>query len=123
MAFVEISRGKEKRVVSMSSYKNFFKSAGWKLAGEIPATSQSIEKVEKKKETKKEEKVEEPVKDEWDEVLSDEEVEDDDEAEKPISEMTKKEMQEYAEKKGISLAGLSTASQYRQAIQNYMKEV
>ena len=36
--------------------------------------------------------------------------------------MSKKELAEYAENNGISLAGLNTAAQYRQAIQDNMKE-
>lgn len=120
MAFIEIQRGNEKRVVSHSSFENFFKSAGWKLAGEIPATSEPI-----KKDVEEEKQEKESVEDEWDEVLNDEteaEIEDED-VEKPLSEMTKREMAEYAEKNGISLAGLTTAAQYRQAIEEYMKEV
>lgn len=120
MAFVEIQREKERKTVSYSSFKNFFENAGWKVAGEIPATSAPVVKKETKKQ-KVEEKVEEnPVKDEWDEVLS-EEAEDD--VEKPISEMNKRELAEYADAHGISLAGLNTASQFRNAIQDFMKEV
>ena len=121
MAFVEIRKGNDKRVVSHSSFENFFRSTGWKLAGEIPATSEPIIKKKEEKKLNEIEK-EESIQDEWDEVLEDEEVEDDD-VEKPLSEMTKREMVEYAEKNGISLAGLSTAAQYRKAIQEYMKEV
>lgn len=123
MAFVEIQRGKDKRVVSHSSFENFFKNAGWELAGESPATPQPIEKKKEEKKPKEVEK-EESTQDEWDEVLSDEaEAEVDEDIEKPLSEMTKREMAEYAEKNGISLAGLTTAAQYRQAIEEYMKEV
>lgn len=122
MAFVEIQKGNDKKVVSHSSFENFFRNAGWKLAGEIPATSQSIEN--KKKEKKQKEVEEEDAQDEWDEVLNDEtEADVDEDIEKPLSEMTKREMVEYAEKNGISLAGLSTAAQYRQAIEEYLKEV
>ena len=114
MASVKISKNGMEKEVSVSAFENFFKNSGWKIAGDKkPATSQS------KKEEKKE-VVEEPVEnnsdDEWDEVLEDEEIE------KPISEMNKKELLDYAERNGISLAGLNTVAQFRQAIQENMKE-
>lgn len=115
MASVKISKNGMEKEVSVSAFENFFKNSGWEIAGDKkPATSQS------KKEEKKE-VVEEPVEnnsdDEWDEVLEDEEIE------KPISEMNKRELLDYAERNGISLAGLNTVNQFRQAIQDYMKEV
>ena len=116
MASVKISKNGMEKEVSVSAFENFFKNSGWEIAGDKkPATSQS------KKEEKVKEVVEEPVEnnsdDEWDEVLEDEEIE------KPISEMNKKELLDYAENNGISLAGLNTVNQFRQAIQDYMKEV
>ena len=116
MASVKISKNGMEKEVSVSAFENFFKNSGWEIAGgKKPATSQS------KKEEKVEKVVEEPAEnnseDEWDEVL-----EEDDEIEKPLSEMNKKELIEYAEEKGISLAGLNTVNQFRQAIQDYMKE-
>lgn len=116
MASVKISKNGMVKEVSVSTFENFFKNSGWEIAGDKkPATSQS-------KKEEKVEVVEEPVEnnnndDEWDEVLDDEDIE------KPISEMTKKELADYAEQNGISLAGLNTVAQYRQAIQDYMKEV
>lgn len=122
MAFVEIQRGNEKKKVSFASFENFFKSAGWKVAGEIPATSAPVKKeLKREKKQVKEEKVDPvPVKDEWDEVLSEE---DEEGIEKPISEMTRKELIKYAKDHGISLAGLNNVNQFRNAIQDYMKEV
>lgn len=102
--------------VSVSAFENFFKNSGWEIAGDKkPATSQS-----KKEEVKVEEPVEEDnnSEDEWAEAM-----EEDEDIEKPLSEMNKKELMEYAEKNGISLAGLNTVAQYRQAIQDFMKEV
>lgn len=115
MASVKISKNGMEKEVSVSAFENFFKNSGWEIAGDKkPATSQS-------KKEEKEEVVEEPVEnnsdDEWDEVLEDEEIE------KPISEMNKRELLDYAERNGISLAGLNTVNQFRQAIQDYMKEV
>ena len=113
MASVKISKNGMEKEVSKSAFENFFKNSGWEIAGDKkPATSQSKKKVEEKVE----ETVENNNDDEWDEVLEDEEIE------KPLSEMNKKELIEYAEEKGISLAGLNTVNQFRQAIQDYMKE-
>ena len=114
MASVKISKNGMEKEVSVSAFENFFKNSGWEIAGgKKPANSQS-------KKEKVEEKVEEPIEnnsdDEWDEVLEDEDIE------KPLSEMNKKELIDYAEKNGISLAGLNTVSQFRQAIQENMKE-
>ena len=39
MAFIEIVKGKEKRLVSKASFENFFKDSGWIVAGENPAPS------------------------------------------------------------------------------------
>lgn len=115
MASVKIFKGDLTKEVSVSAFENFFKNSGWEIAGDKkPATSQS--KKEKVAEKEEEPVVENNNDDEWDEVLEDEEVE------KPLSEMTKKELADYAEKNGISLAGLNTTAQFRQAIQEYMKE-
>lgn len=116
MASVKIFKGDMTKEVSLSSFENFFKNSGWKIAdGKKSAISQPKEKVaEKKEETKEENNI-----DEWEEILSEEE---DEEIEKPLSEMNKKELMDYAEKHGISLAGLNTNAQFRQAIQDYMKE-
>ena len=116
MASVKIFKGDKTKEVSKSAFENFFKNSGWEIAGEKPATSQSTEK-------KAKEVVEETEEinndDAWEEVLAEEE---DEGIEKPLSEMTKKELIEYAEANGISLAGLNTAAQCRQAIQEYLKE-
>ena len=113
MASVKISKNGMEKEVSISAFENFFKNSGWEIAGDKkPATSQS-----KKVEKVVEEPVENNSEDEWDEVL-----EEDDEIEKPLSEMNKKELMEYAENNGISLAGLNTVAQFRQAIQENMKE-
>lgn len=117
MASVKISKGDMTKEVSVSAFENFFKNSGWEIAGnKKPATSQS-----KKEEVKKEEPVEDNNNDdEWAEAMKEEE---DEGIEKPISEMSKKELIDFAEKNGISLAGLNTVAQFKQAIQDYMKEV
>lgn len=119
MASVKISKNGMVKEVSVSTFENFFKNSGWEIAGDKkPATSQS-----KKKEVKEVdlEPAEDNNDDEWAEAMKDDDSEDEG-IEKPLSEMNKKELMEYAEKNGISLAGLNTNAQFRQAIQDYMKE-
>lgn len=119
MASVKIFKGNKEKVVSVSTFENFFKNSGWELADN--KKSAIPQPKEDKKEVKKvEETIEENNNDEWDEVLKEEE---DEGVEKPLSEMNKRELIEYADKNGISLAGLTTNSQFRKAIQEYMKEV
>lgn len=122
MAFVKIVKGSKTQEVSQSAFENFFKNSGWEIAGNKPATPQSenekeIEKVEENNNTEED--------DEWAEAMkeedSEEEIEDEG-IEKPLSEMTKKELIKFADEKGISLAGLSTVSQFRQAIEENLKE-
>lgn len=131
MAFIEIVKGKEKRLVSKASFENFFKDNGWKMAGEIPASSinQNVQNEKKSEETIKsmvdEEELntehsgesDESIKDEWDEAME----EDEEEVEKPISEMTRNELVEYAKANDISLAGLNKTSQFREAIREAIK--
>lgn len=134
MALIEIVKGNKKQLVSKGSFENFFKDNGWKVAGKIPASSDSqkaqnkLEKEDAIKTTVSEENPEiEPstdsnessTDDEWDEVLQEES---DEEVEKPISEMTRNELIEYANKNDISLAGLNKTNQFREAIREAMKE-
>ena len=133
MAFIEIFKNGEKRKVSKSAFENFFKDSGWVEVGKTPASSsldsyQVVEKSDNKVKSKvdiEEDKFEasdesnESFEDEWDEVLSEEE---DEEIEKPISEMNKEELIAYAKKHDISLAGLSKVSQYREAIREAMRK-
>lgn len=122
MAFIKIVKGSKTQEVSQSAFENFFKNSGWEIAGNKPATPQfeeekEAEKVEENNNTEED--------DEWAEAMkeedSEEEIEDED-IEKPLSEMTKKELIKFADEKGISLAGLSTVSQFRQAIEENLKE-
>lgn len=123
MAFIKIVKGSKTQEVSQSAFENFFKNSGWEIAGNKPATPQSekekeVEKVEEENNNTEED-------DEWAEAMkeedSEEEIEDEG-IEKPLSEMTKKELIKFADEKGISLAGLSTVSQFRQAIEENLKE-
>lgn len=136
MAFIEIVKGKEKRLVSKASFENFFKDNGWNMAGENPASSGSQEaQIQSKKQktiktTDSEENLNtEPstelnssTDEDWDEALqeeSDEEIDED--VEKPISEMTRNELIKYANENDISLAGLNKTSQFREAIREAIK--
>lgn len=107
--------------VPVSSYKNFFKSQGWVMNGEAKPSPTPIP--EKKKETKVEEvvknEVEEDVDDtsdeDWDEVLADEDVE------KPLSEMNKKELLDKAASLGMDVSDQLTNKQLREAIKSFGK--
>ena len=137
MALIEIVKGNKKQLVSKDSFENFFKDNGWKVAGKIPASSDSqkaqnkLENEDAIKTTVSEENHEiEPstdsnessIDDEWDEVLQEESDEESEEVEKPISEMTRNELIKYANKNDISLAGLNKTNQFREAIREAMKE-
>lgn len=89
-----IKKGNKELKVTNSSYKNFYKSAGWQIIG-------NVNKVEEESEN-------------WDEVL--EEIE----QKKPLSEMNRYELEQYASELGVSLAGLTTNKQIREAIKQVM---
>ena len=105
---VTIKKGSKKLTVSNSAYENFYKGFGWKID----------DGVEVKKPVKK---VKEPVvettevddEEDWDSV-----VEEDEEIEKPLSEMSHNELKDKAVSLGINPAGLSR-KQLRDKIVNH----
>lgn len=136
MAFIEIFKDGEKRTVSKSAFENFFKDTGWK-AGINPASSsnQNVQGELKEDEAIKsmDSEINEQIEysgesennstdEEWDELLSEEELEEDEDVEKPISEMNREELIVYADKHDISLAGLTKVSQFRAAIREAMEK-
>ena len=136
MAFIEIFKDGEKRTVSRSAFENFFKDTGWK-AGENPASysNQDAQGESKEQNTIKtmdseiNDQIEHPADsesnstdEEWDELLAEEEFEEDEEVEKPISEMNREELIAYADIHDISLAGLTKVSQFRSAIREAMEK-
>lgn len=91
---------KELRVPA-AAFKNFYEGAGWQR---VDAASEfaSVETEE----------------DEWDGYEGDEDG--DDEFTKPLSEMTRPELEAYAAKLGVDLTGLNSNKQYREAIKAAM---
>lgn len=123
--FINIQKGGKRLLVSKAAFENNFKGQGWSEVGKNPTSSDIQEAAEETKsektinnKAKVEESNQEPSEDqevdEWDEVLEDEE--DEGEIEKPLSEMNKEELIQYASKNDISLEGLTSVKQYRQAI-------
>ena len=93
---VKIVKDGRELTVPKSAYNNFYKNAGWTEVG----GKRQLEAVE-------------PADDsEWDEALAEEEQE----PTKPLSEMSRSELEQLARKKGISLAGLSNTRQIREAV-------
>ena len=91
---------KELRVPT-AAFKNFYEGAGWQR---VNATSESTSV--------------ETEEDEWDGYEGDEDS--DDEFTKPLSEMTRSELEAYAVKLGVDLTGLNSNKQYREAIKAAM---
>ena len=120
--FVKIQKAGKTVEVTKSAFLNYFSNMGWTEADAKASEKPKKEvKVESNINTKVEE--ENPVEDgkndtladEWEEALS----EDDDEVEKPLSEMSKKELTQLASEKGIDTNGMNT-NQIREAIKKTM---
>lgn len=131
MAFITITKNNQTKRVSKGSFEDYFKNAGWVEAGKNPASSNSQEaqeepsnkKVINNKEEDKDVIPEAPgdsEKDEWDEVLEDEE--EDEEIHKPIAEMNREELIKFAKDNNISLAGLTKNNQFKEAIRAALKD-
>lgn len=100
---IEVTKNGKTITTTVSSYNNYLKNNGWKVAGEIPATEPVIEEV-----VVEEPVIEEVVEENWDDV--------DDDITKPISEMSREELIKYAEDNNIDISGLTKTSQIRNAI-------
>lgn len=87
--------------VPAAAFNNFYKGAGWQKVDAVPESA-SMEAEE----------------DEWDGYEDGEEG--DDEFTKPLSEMTRPELEAYAAKLGVDLTGLNSNKQYREAIKAAM---
>lgn len=130
MAKVNIQKGNMTKQVSRSLFENFFQNSGWVEVGVNP-TSPNVPEVQegsKNKEIINNKANEEEVNldqsgtsedDEWAEVMNEEE----EDIEKPLSEMNRDELIQYAKDHDISLAGLTKNAQFREAIKAAMNEV
>lgn len=118
---IRIVKGNLVNTVSKSAFDNYFKSQGWDIVkGDnippIPVLEEEVEEPVEAVETEAE--VIEDDSDEWNDVL--EELQDE-EIEKPLSEMNKKELMEKAQSLGVNVKGLETNKQLREAIKAYNK--
>lgn len=100
---VIIGKGKKKLRVTNKAYDNFYKNSGWTIVKQLGAN--------KKADTKKPEKEEQ---DEWDNV------DEDSDARKPLSDMNRQELEEYAAELGVDITGLTSNKQLREAIKAAM---
>lgn len=98
-----IGKGKKKLKVTDKAYDNFYKNSGWEVLKQLG--------------TKVKKPVKETVESEVDEW---EGVEDDSEVKKPLSEMNRQELEEYAAELGVDLSGLTSNKQIREAIKAAM---
>lgn len=105
---VKIKKGTKAREVPLASFQNYYKNSGWELCDEVSAKKAVEPNVDVQ------ESNEDSVSDsDWDEAMEDE-------VEKPLSEMNKAELEALANKLGVSLVGLSTNKQMREAIKAAM---
>lgn len=93
--------GKKELLVPVSAYENFYKGAGWTKGDVVSEAS-----------------LEEGDEDEWEGYDDGEEGEE--EFIKPLSEMSRSELEAYAAKLGVDLTGLNSNKQYREAIKAAM---
>ena len=132
MSFITITKNNQIKKVPKKTFEDYFKNAGWVEAGKNPASSNSQEAQEEPSNkkvinNKEKDKVVIPEapgdseKDEWDEVLEDEE-EEDEEIHKPIAEMNREELIKFAKDNNISLAGLTKNNQFKEAIRAALKD-
>lgn len=109
---IKIKKGQKVMSVPSASYDNFYKNAGWKKV------EQEAETVYTDDVKEEDEEVIIPVEEE-EEVIDDEWANyEDEEIEKPLSEMTDAELKEKAASLGIDTKGLS-AKQIRAKIKNH----
>ena len=129
MALVKIQKNGKTLEVSKSAFKNFYENSGWEEVGEMPTSSnnQKAQEEDLDKNTINNKAKEDNVLPEspsessdadWDEVMNEE----DEDVQKPISEMNRNELIKFAADNDISLVGLTKNAQFREAIINALKE-
>lgn len=110
--------GKRPLKVTTSAFNNFYKHSGWST--EKPQTGKRSQKVvEESVESEVEEQAltdEDATNSDWDDTDWDEA----DQPTKPLSEMNRAELEQLAEEKGVSLAGLTNVKQMREVLKAVM---
>jgi len=102
---VTIKKGSMTKKVTEGAFANYYKDNGWAAVNGSPAKSKKVKEVP--------EVPEETEEDEWAEAMKEE-------VEKPIDEMTRKELEQKAIDLGIDLTGLGKTAQIREAIRAYL---
>ena len=107
---VTIKKNGKTKTVTRSAFENFYKNSGWAVLNGSPSKNKSVKE-------KNVEKVAEETSDEdWDSVIEEEET-----FNKPLEEMTRKELEAKAKELGIDLTGLGKTAQIREAIRVYLE--
>lgn len=106
---VAIKKGSKRLRVPNSAYENFYKGFGWKLDDDVEI-KKTVTNVE---ETVEELNHAEDDDEDWDSV-----VEEDEDIEKPLSEMSHNELKKKASSLGINTAGLNS-KQLREKIKSH----
>lgn len=108
---IKIKKGEKVMSVPSASYDNFYKNAGWRKVEQETETVYTDDVKEEVEVVIPVEEEEEVIDDEW-AGYEDEEIE------KPLSEMTDAELKEKAASLGINTKGLSV-KQIREKIKNH----
>lgn len=103
---VTIRKNGMKKIVTSAAFKNFYRNNGWT----VDNNGSAVKPVKKNEVVEDEETSEE---DEWDEAIKEE-------FEKPLEDMTRKELEKKAKDLGIDLTGLGKTAQIREAIRVYL---
>lgn len=115
---ITITKNGKTTKVTKAAFENFYKGAGWvEKDSDVISVEIDNKRVEKVKEVRQQEIVEDLDSDEEDN--SDEDWEaamQEDDVEKPLSEMNNHELKEKAESMGIDVSGLKSNKELREAI-------
>lgn len=95
---VVISKGDKTSTVTKTAFDNYFKNNGWEIVGNSTIDQPIIDNTDVSK-----------VEDEWDSVLDD--------IEKPLSEMSRSELIDFATSKGIEIPNDMKTRQLREFIE------
>jgi len=109
---VTITKNDKKMKVSRSAFKGYFENQGWKIVegGKKPADNKKDEKpVVETEEVVADDTVDDVDEEDWSEV-------EDEEIEKPLSEMTKAELREKATSLGVKFSDDTTKDQLRELV-------
>ncbi len=111
---ITITKNGKTTKVSRSAFENFYKGAGWvEMESDSVSVDYSNKRVEKIKEVRKEESAiedEDESDEDWEAAMQEDEVE------KPLSEMNNHELRNKAESMGIDVSGLKSNKELREAI-------